>query len=64
MHFIQSDTAFRVYILSVSAFPGNGTHDIDVASAMLYTLSHRDKSAVTQRQNDLHFNHKYARRNS
>ncbi len=43
--FIQSDlhciqvTVF--YILSALAFPGNWTHDLGVASAMLYHLSYR-----------------------
>ncbi len=43
--FIQSDlhciqvTVF--YILSALAFPGNRTHDLGVASAMLYHLSYR-----------------------
>ncbi len=43
--FIQSDlhciqiTVF--YILSALAFPGNRTHDLGVASAMLYYLSYR-----------------------
>ncbi len=44
--FIQSDlhciqvTVF-FYILSALAFPGNQTHDLGVASAMLYHLSYR-----------------------
>ncbi len=44
--FIQSDlqciqvTGF-FYILSALAFPGNRTHDLGVASAMLYHLSYR-----------------------
>ncbi len=29
------------YILSALAFPGNQTHDLGVASAMLYQLSYR-----------------------
>ncbi len=43
--FIQSDlhciqvTVF--YILSALAFPGNQTHDLGVANAMLYHLSYR-----------------------
>ncbi len=46
--FIQSDlhciqvTVF--YILSALAFPGNRTHDLGVASAMLYHLSYRKAS--------------------
>ncbi len=45
--FIQSDlhciqvTVFFFYILSAFAFPGNRTHDLGVASAMLYQLSYR-----------------------
>ncbi len=35
--------AFKLqfYILSALAFPGNWTHDLSVASAMLYHLSNR-----------------------
>ncbi len=35
--------AFKLqfYILSALAFPGNRTHDLGVASAMLYHLSYR-----------------------
>ncbi len=36
------------YILSALAFPGNRTHDLGVASAMLYQLSYR--KAVNLRQ--------------
>ncbi len=45
--FIQSDlhciqvTVFFFYILSALSFPGNQTHDLGVASAMLYHLSYR-----------------------
>ncbi len=45
--FIQSDlhciqvTVIFFYILSALAFPGNRTHDLGVASAMLYHLSYR-----------------------
>ncbi len=41
--FIQSDlhSRYSFYILSALAFPGNRTHDLDVASAMLYQLSYR-----------------------
>lgn len=35
MHLIQSDFAFKVYMLSVHALPGNGTHDLGVASVMI-----------------------------
>ncbi len=43
--FIQSVyIAFKLqfYILSALAFPGNQTHDLGVASAMLYHLSYRN----------------------
>ncbi len=48
--FIQSDlhciqvtvsTFFFFFFLSALAFPGNRTHDLSVASAMLYQLSYR-----------------------
>ncbi len=43
--FIQSDLqCIRVTVskfLSTLAFPGNRTHDLGVASAMLYQLSYR-----------------------
>ncbi len=42
--FIQATyIAFKLqfYILSALAFPGNRTHDLGVASAMLYHLSYR-----------------------
>ncbi len=32
--------AFKVYILTVHTFSGNQTHDLGVASAMLYCLSY------------------------
>ncbi len=52
--FIQSDlhciqvTVFFFYILSALAFPGNRTHDLGVASAMLYHLSYRKASEQVQ----------------
>ncbi len=49
MHFAEllskaTYIAFKLqfYILSALAFPGNRTHDLDVASAMLYHLSYRN----------------------
>ncbi len=48
--FIQSDLhcievtgffSFFFYILSALAFPGNRTHDLGIASTMLYHLSYR-----------------------
>ncbi len=44
--FIQSDlhciqfTVFTLFFLSALAFPGNRTHELGVASAMLYHLSY------------------------
>ncbi len=34
-------SSYSFYILSTLAFPGNQTHDLGVASAMLYQLSYR-----------------------
>ncbi len=34
-------SSYSFYILSALAFPGNQTHDLGVASAMLYQLSYR-----------------------
>ncbi len=34
-------SSYRFYILSALAFPGNRTHDLGVANAMLYQLSYR-----------------------
>ncbi len=34
-------TSYSFYILSALAFPGNRTHDLGVASAMLYQLSYK-----------------------
>ncbi len=34
-------SSYNFYILSALAFPGNRTHDLGVASAMLYHLSYR-----------------------
>ncbi len=41
--FIQSDlhSSYSFYISTSLAFPGNRTHDLGVASAMLYQLSYR-----------------------
>ncbi len=39
LHYIQVTGFF--YILSALAFPGNRTHDLGVASTMLYHLSYR-----------------------
>ncbi len=50
--FIQSDLHFiQVTVftfLSALAFPGNRTHDLGVASAMLYQLSYRKAAQVYQ----------------
>ncbi len=37
-------SSYSFYILSALAFPGNRTHDLGVASAMLYQLSYRKAS--------------------
>ncbi len=34
-------SSYSFYILSALAFPGNRTHDLGIASAMLYQLSYR-----------------------
>ncbi len=34
-------SSYSFYILSALAFPGNRTHDLGIASAMLYHLSYR-----------------------
>ncbi len=39
--------SYSFYILSALAFPGNGTHDIGIASAMLYHLSYRKTTTIT-----------------
>ncbi len=39
--YIAFKLQFFFYILSALAFPGNWTHDLGVASAMLYYLSYR-----------------------
>ncbi len=40
-------SSYSFYILSALAFPGNRTHDLGVASAMLYQLSYR-KAVITR----------------
>ncbi len=37
---------YTEYTLSVYAFPGNQTHDLDVASFMLYCLSYRNANKI------------------
>ncbi len=50
--FIQSDlhciqvTGFFFFSLSALAFPGNRTHDLGVASAILYHLSYRNANGL------------------
>ncbi len=39
--------SYSFYILSALAFPGNGTHDLGIASAMLYHLSYRKTTTIT-----------------
>ncbi len=60
--FIQSDlhciqVSFYIFFLSAFAFPGNRTHDLGVASTMLYYLSYR-KAVVVLISVMLAFNHK------
>ncbi len=50
--FIQSDlhciqVTVSTFFLSALAFPGNRTHDLGVASAMLYQLSYRKANIGT-----------------
>ncbi len=49
--FIQSElhSSYSFYILSGLAFPGNRTHDLGVASAMLYQLSYRKAASARSR---------------
>ncbi len=49
-------SSYSFYILSALAFPGNRTHDLGVASAMLYHLSYR--KAVPERFDHLIFTSK------
>ncbi len=39
-------SSYSFYILSALAFPGNRTHDLGVARAMLYHLSYRKVDSV------------------
>ncbi len=39
-------SSYSFYILSALAFPGNRTHDLGVANAMLYQLSYRKAYSV------------------
>ncbi len=41
------------YILSALAFPGNRTHDLGIASAMLYQLSYRKAVDGQNKQSDI-----------
>ncbi len=41
------------YILSALAFPGNRTHDLGIANAMLYQLSYRKAVAYTDTYTDM-----------
>ncbi len=41
LHCIQVTVYFILFFLSALAFPGNRTHDLGIASAMLYYLSYR-----------------------
>ncbi len=44
-------SSYSFYILSALAFPGNRTHDLGVASAMLYQLSYRKAFKQLHRAN-------------
>ncbi len=44
-HTLHSSDSF--YILSALAFPGNWTHDLGVANAMLYQLSYRKAAKIS-----------------
>ncbi len=48
-------SSYSFYILSGLAFPGNRTHDLGVASAMLYQLSYRkaDTESYTDYEPDV-----------
>ncbi len=39
-------SSYSFYILSALAFPGNQTHDLGVANAMLYQLSYRKATCI------------------
>ncbi len=43
-------SSYSFYILSALAFPGNRTHDLGVASAMLYHLSYRKAFKLRSRR--------------
>ncbi len=45
-------SSYNFYILSALAFPGNRTHDIGVASTMLYQLSYRKALYIFSRKLD------------
>lgn len=45
--FIQSISALKVYILPLCVIPGNYTHDLDIAGAMLYQLYQVGKQILT-----------------
>ncbi len=47
-------SSYSFYILSALAFPGNRTHDLCVANAMLYQLSYRKAVAQLELQLQLH----------
>ncbi len=61
--FIQSDLhCIQVTVstfLSALAFPGNRTHDLSVASAMLYQLSYRKADINLWAQNTRYFSFQY-----
>ncbi len=47
-------SSYSFYILSALAFPGNRTHDLGIANAMLYQLSYRkaNKTIIIDNNNN------------
>ncbi len=54
-------SSYSFYILSALAFPGNRTHDLGIASAMLYHLSYRKAfyTAIIKIPSELTWNFQY-----
>ncbi len=52
-------SSYSFYILSALAFPGNRTHDLGVASAMLYQLSYRKDDLFIWKSISFHLNVMY-----
>ncbi len=47
-------SSYSFYILSALAFPGNRTHDLGIAGAMLYHLSYRKAQTQGARRRGIH----------